>query len=252
MKGKNTVNAIIGAVVLIFLLSAGMPYKIIETGEVGVITRLGKTTGRVVEPGFNWKTPFIDKVIVYNTRTVKDEAKARAATKDLQDVEVDVVIVYHLDKKKVEELFKTVGKDEDVKAVVIRPLIQETLKQITARFTAEELITKREEVKAQVDESMKKKLESYNISLEEIAITNFEFSIQFANAVEAKQIAEQKSKQAFYELEQAKKEVEKYKLQAVALNEFTLRKMFIEKWDGRLPSTVSDSFLIKTLPESQR
>lgn len=250
-QNKLTVPIVVIVAILI-LFFFGMPFQIVGTGFAGVVTRLGKTTGRVVQPGFSWKAPFIDNVVLFNLRTVKSEVEAIAATKDLQDVTANVAVVYRLEPTTLEELYTQIGSGENVSTVIILPIVQESIKQTTARFTAEELITRREEVKTQIDKALNTKLATYNVVVQEVAITNFEFSKQFSNAVEAKQVAEQKAKQASYELDQAKKEVEKYKLQSLALNELTLRKMFIEKWDGHLPETVTDAFLMKTLPESTK
>jgi regulator of protease activity HflC (stomatin/prohibitin superfamily) len=252
MNQNKFVLPLVGVLSVLVLFFFGMPFQIVGTGYAGVVTRLGKTTGRVVQPGFSWKAPFIDNVILFNLRTVKSEVEAIAATKDLQDVTANVAIVYRLEPATLEDLYTEIGSGENVSTVIILPIVQESIKQTTARFTAEELITRREEVKTQIDKSLNTKLATYNVVVQEVAITNFEFSRQFSNAVEAKQVAEQKAKQAAYELEQAKKEVETFKLQALALNEFTLRKMFIEKWDGHLPTTVSDAYLLKTLPESTK
>jgi len=250
---QNKLGVAIAAVFAVLVLFFfGMPFHIVGTGSAGVVTRLGKTTGRVVQPGFNWKAPFIDTVVLFNLRTVKSEVEAVAATKDLQDVTANVAVVYRLEPASLEDLYSQIGSGENVNTVILLPIVQEAIKQTTARFTAEELITRREEVKTQIDKLLNTKLGSYNVVVQEVAITNFEFSKQFSNAVEAKQVAEQKAKQAAYELEQAKKEVETFKLQALALNDFTLRKMFIEKWDGHLPTTVSDAYLLKTLPESTK
>lgn len=252
MKQKSSILLSIAAVFVVLIALFGMPFQVIETGTAGVVTRFGKTTGRVLDSGFNWKAPFIDSVVIYNLRSVKSEVEAIAATKDLQDVTANVAVVYKLERNSIEQLYTRIGNDENVNATILQPIVQEAIKQTTARFTAEELITRREEVKTQIDKALNSKLTNYDVTVQEVAITNFEFSKQFSNAVEAKQVAEQKAKQAAYELEQAKKEVETFKLQALALNEFTLRKMFIEKWDGKLPTTVNDAYLTKLLPESTK
>jgi len=179
MKKKLSFQTVAIAVVVLILLSSGMPFTVVNTGNRAIVTRMGKMTGRVLDPGFNWKAPFIDKVVVFNTRTVKDDVIAHAATKDLQDVKTDVVIVYHLDRNNIQDLFTQVGDDDNLKSVVLQPLIQEVLKETTATFTAEELITKRSEVKSRIDSIMAEKLNNYHVILEEVAITNFEFSTQF-------------------------------------------------------------------------
>lgn len=252
MKKQQSLVLGVGLILFAVVASAGIPFQVISTGTVGVVTRFNKVTGTTLQPGFNWKMPFIDSVIVFNIRSQKGAFKSQAATKDLQDVTTDVAVVYKLKEQDIQTIFSQIGDNERISEVIINPIVQESIKQTTARFTAEELITKRDEVKKQIDDSLSIQLAGYSITLEEVAITNFEFSKQFSNAVEAKQVAEQKAKQAAYELEQAKKEVETFKLQAQALSEFTLRKMFIEKWDGKLPTVVTDAYLLKALPESSK
>jgi regulator of protease activity HflC (stomatin/prohibitin superfamily) len=252
MQQKKSFTVISGIIGLLILVSFGMPFQLMGTGSAGVVTRFGKTTGRILDAGFNWRVPFVDSVVIYNLRSIKSEVEAIAATKDLQDVTANVAVVYRLERNSIEQIYTKIGSDENVNDVIMQPIVQESIKQTTARFTAEELITRREEVKTQIDKQLSEKLSAYDIKLQEVAITNFEFSKQFTAAVESKQVAEQKSKQAAYELEQAKKEVETFKLQALALSEFTLRKMYIEKWDGKLPTTVTDTFMTKSLPESTK
>jgi regulator of protease activity HflC (stomatin/prohibitin superfamily) len=185
-------------------------------------------------------------------RTQKYQAEADSASSDLQKVQTTVALNFHLDPTKVGDLYKNIGKDFEERIVV--PSIQEGVKASTAKFTAEELITKREEVKDKIEEHLKNRLETYNIILETISITDFQFTEVFDTAIEAKVKAEQDALASKNKLEQikyeAQQQIESAKGQAESIriiNEELERSQkyltlkTIEKWNGILPYVVGSS-----------
>lgn len=261
---KLTLTGIAVVIVGVFLLVFS-PVAIVPAGNVGIVTAFGKPTGRITDAGLVWKTPLIEAVVTTNLRVVKDEINASAATKDLQDVTVKVAVNRQIKRENVVDLYNKVGTDTHLKDVVISPAVQEVVKQITAQFTAEELLTKRADVKARVDEALLKRLEQYYVITNDVSIVNFEFSKDFNEAIEKKQVAEQTAKQAVYEkqlsitqkeaevavaklgVEKAGFEAEAYKLQSRSLTSQILQRMYLEKWDGHLPTTVADSKALQLL-----
>lgn len=237
---------VIGALVLILLITFFSSIRSIDTGKVGVVTRYGKVTGRELSEGLGWVAPWgVNSVTVYDTKTQKVQADAAASTKDLQDVNATVVLTYNLNRGKVSEVHQKVGKE--FQAIEIDPQVQEAFKAVSAQYTASELITNRAEVKSAVVKNLKDRVEKngrYNI--QDVAITNFKFSVAFNNAIEAVQVANQKVAQARQELETTKVEAEKrvteataaaesQRLQQQTLTQEILQKQAIEKWDGKLP-----------------
>lgn len=238
---KEAIGILFGLAVFSLLFS----FTIVPAGKVGMVMQFGTPTGRLLEPGLSLKTPFIQSVRDTNLRVTKDEAVATAATKDLQDVTIKVAVNRRLDKNNVIAQYNKVGAEKNIDNVVVQPAVQEAVKQVSSQYTAEELITKRDEVKNKIDDALKTRLSDYYVVVEDVLIVNFDFSKDFNAAIEAKQVAEQRAKQAKLEVEQVRQEAEKYKLQSEQLNSMILQKMWIEKWNGVLPQVVSDKSLIQ-------
>lgn len=254
---------IAGAVAVLVLILLGVitffkAFETVGTGEVGVVTNYGRVTGRELDEGVSWIWPWAESAIKYDVKTQKDEVDSGAATKDLQDVNGKLVLNYQLQRGEVSRMHQTVGAD--YKDKLILPALNEVFKSATAKYNASELITKRAEVKNDVYQQLKSRLEKYGISVQDVSITNFSFSKAFNNAIEAVQIANQKIAQAKQELETAKVEAAKriaeaegaakaQKLQQQTLSDKLLYKQWIEKWDGKLPTYVGNNGTILNLPK---
>lgn len=238
-ESKNLIRNIVTSVIGIFtIMSLLLAMTTIKQGEVGVVTRFGKATGREMDAGFNWKTPWIESVTRMDTKIKKADAEAGAGTKDLQTVNTKVVLNYHIQSSDASEIFSQLGDDDTLYEKVINPAIQEVVKATFSQYKAEELLTKREEVKATVDSKLSERLLTYWVYVDDVSLTDITFSPEFDAAIEAKQVAEQKSQQAQYEVTTAKLEAEKNQAQTEALTPEILQKMWLEKWDGKLPQVV--------------
>lgn len=175
----------------------------IPAGERGVVVRFNAVTGTILKEGLQTKSP-IDKVIKINVQTQLYEVPAASASKDLQDVETTVAINYKLDPARVAEIYKTLGLDYIAK--IAPPAVQETVKAITAKYNAEDMILKRESVKTDIESALTSRLAERGIITEIVNITNFEFSEEFTKAIEAKVVAVQRVLEAQNKLEQIKVE----------------------------------------------
>jgi len=249
--------------VLILVGVIGSTYRSVPAGHRGVLLQFGAVRG-VLNEGANFIVPFIQDVDLVDVRTQKSDAQADAASRDLQTVRTDVVVNYHISPKSVGYLYKTVGTDYEAR--IINPAVQEIVKAVIANFTAEDLIKRRSDVKAQVDTLLSQRLLQYNIIVEVggVSLTNFSFSDQFNAAIEAKQVAQQKAEQQKYVLQQAqleaqtaittaKGEAEANRIKAEALNtqggQKVLARAWIEKWDGHLPTVTGSGQTILDLKE---
>jgi regulator of protease activity HflC (stomatin/prohibitin superfamily) len=194
-------------------------------------------------------TPFVNQVIVVSTQTNVYSAVASSASADLQDVTTEVTLNYHLDDLKVNKVYQNLGLEWERR--VIQPAIQEAVKASTARYTAEELITKRPLVKDSIDASLKEKLSPYGIVAETAYITDFKFSAEFAKAIESKVTAVQLAQKAENDLarikieaqqtiESAKGLAESIRIQGQALhdNPQLVSLKWTERWNGILPATL--------------
>lgn len=228
-------------IVLLFLLCT---FRIPE-GTTGVVTRFGAVAGTTTTSGLHFKAPFITKVYIMDNRVTKVEVSSSAASKDLQTVSSNVAVSYILDKDNSENMFKTVGTS--YQTTIINPAIQEVVKGVTAKFTAEELVTKRGQVSDEIKVALDDKISAYGLDIREFNILDFDFSEEFNKAVESKQTAQQNALKAEQDLtrikveaeqqiEQAKAEAEALRLKSKEVNQDMVKLEWIKKWDGKLPT----------------
>ena len=203
--------SIAGVIVIIISIIIGS-LTTIPAGYRGVVTRFGAVTGTILGEGLKLKLPFIDSVVKMSVQTQKDEADAVSASKDLQDVNTTIALNWHLDPDMADEVYRSLGLDYINRLAA--PAIQETVKQVTARYIAEDLILKRDEVKAAITENLSARLMERGIITETVSITNFRFSDTFTAAIEAKVAAEQAVLEAKNKLERVKVEAQQAEAQA--------------------------------------
>jgi regulator of protease activity HflC (stomatin/prohibitin superfamily) len=176
----------------------------VQSGHVGVVRTLGAVQPNALPEGFHLKKPYIDKVEQMDIRLTKAVVKSEAASKDLQTVKTQVTVQYSLVGAVAPKTYQKIGVRSVVAVTLIEPAIQESVKSVTAQFTAEQLVTKRAEVKLLIQEAINNFI---NITLREkgvvnslrianVAITDFEFSSEFNKAIELKVRAEQEALQA--------------------------------------------------------
>src|ERR687894_2115271 len=208
------IPAIIGFILLIVIIAASV--KIVEAGHRGVLLNFGAVdTSLSLNEGIHFVIPFRDNVIPIEVRTQRITENAASASNDLQDVSTQVALNYHVDPATAQILYQQIGFDYANR--VIAPAIQESVKQISARFNAENLITNRETVKSEIEANIKARLAPYNIVVEALSITEFQFTEQFRRAVEAKVEAEQRALQATNDLRRI--EIEAQQAEARAIGE---------------------------------
>ncbi|MGI9567121.1 MAG: prohibitin family protein [Nitrosopumilus sp.] len=262
----NAVKGIaIGIIVLALIgLMIYASVKIVDSGHRGVLLHWNAVdlTNPPLEEGLHFVVPFQDEVVNIEVRTLKYANDARSASKDLQTVETTVTVNYHPDKETVHRLYKNLGLDYENR--VIQPAIEETVKQVTANYNAEELITKRPLVKQDIEVSIRERLNQFNVVTEVISITDFEFSPLFAEAIEAKVEAEQNALKAENDLRRIEVEARQREANAIGLananiaeakgeaeaigiinkalseNPNYLEWLKTQAWDGKLPLVVGE------------
>ncbi len=264
MKSLNKNKAaaiIIASCIALMIYFFNDSYCLIEPGTVGVVTHFGAVQDEVFPEGLHFVIPVMTDVISIDVRIQVLEAESSASSKDLQIVTSKVALNYFLSKKKANIIFQELGLG--YKTTIITPTIQESVKSTIARFNAEEVITKRPEVKNLIFNEIKSRLEKNNIIVTDFSIVDFSFSTEFNKAIEEKQIAEQRALRAKNDLERVKTEAEqvtaraegeaKAKIElakAEAQAQELLRESLypeiiklrtVEKWDGVLPIFMGDS-----------
>ena len=247
---KMVVVGILGFLGFMLLMSS---YFVVDAGERGVILRFG-AVNRVVPAGLHFKVPFMEDIVRMTVRVQKTTTKTEAASQDMQIVQTTMVLNYSLQPDKVGETYKTLGLNRDVSEKIINPGIEESFKAAAARYTAEELISKREALKTQVRNYLRERLAPFGIMVVELSITDFQFSSEFNKAIESKQTAEQHALRAKRDLDRIKVEAQqkiataqadaedlRLQRQGISPDHIKLRQIdaqikAIEKWDGKLPN----------------
>ncbi len=255
--GSLNIKKIIPIVIvaLLILIVAFSSFTVVSAGQTGVVVTLGAVSDDVLSEGLHLKIPFVQNIVQINNRTQKIETEGGASSKDLQVISYVVAVNYRVENKSSASLYKNVGTSYE--SVIITPAIQESIKAVTAQYTAEELITERQNVGIKIKEALSEKIAAYGISVEIFNIINFDFSEEFNAAVEAKQTAQQNALKAEQDLSrieieakqkitQAEAEAESIKLiqQALASSPDYTEYVKWNKWDGKLPSVMGDSGLI--------
>ncbi|MBI1353146.1 MAG: prohibitin family protein [Acidobacteria bacterium] len=249
----------LGVATLILLTSC---FTTIGAGERGVVfSQLGGVQDRILDEGFQFKIPFLETVIPIDVKIQKSETQASASSRDLQVVTSVIALNYHVDPSAVNDVYQSVGLAYENR--IIDPAVQESVKAVTARFTAEDLITQRDQVSTQIKELLATRLGARNIIVDEFSITELNFSEIFNNSIEAKQVAEQQALKARQDLERIKIEAEQkvttsraeadaQRLQRETITKELLQLRAIEKWDGRLPQVTSGSVPLLNLESLSR
>jgi prohibitin 2 len=256
---KNVIRIAVAiiALILLFVLS---PFGTIAAGERGVHLRFTAVTGKVFGEGLYFRIPLIESVQTMDVKVQKYEMQSNAASKDLQTVHSVVALNFHIDPDRVANIYQDVGLQ--FRDRIIDPAMQEAIKASTAKFTAEELITKREMVRDEIKAQLTSRLKGRNILVDEFNIVNFDFSKNFNDAIEAKVTAEQQALAAKNKLEQIKFEADQKiaeargKAEAMTIESNALRSnpqilelRALEKWNGTLPQVTGGAVPFINLPK---
>ena len=218
MSNKTKKHLILAALAIIVLIAVGsLCTTQIPTGYTAIVTTLGKVENYTLEAGFHFKSPF-QKIILMDNREQKTSFFTQAFSSDIQQVEVTGSINYAINKSTAMTLFKEVGTDYFNK--LINPRMLENTKAVFSKYTAENLVSAREELSSLIRESMSREMSRYGISIISVSIENIDFTDAFTDAVEAKQVAAQKKLQAEIEQEQktmeTQQQAERQKIEAEA------------------------------------
>ena len=189
--GVNKVGiAFVIIIVIIILVVSVKSVATVQAGYRGVVLHLGAVQDRVLGEGFHFVTPFVEQVVQMEVRTQKFQADSSAAPKDLQEVRTTIALNYRIDPQQVNKIYQLLGVNYQDR--VISPTIQESVKASVAKFNAEELITQRETAKDAISQTIRTTLSSNNLIVQNVFITDFQFSQSFSDQIEQKVVAFQK------------------------------------------------------------
>ena len=168
--GKIIAAVVVALVLLVVVMNA---FTTVKAGHSGVITTFGKVSDTVLGEGLHLKIPFVQEIVLVDNRVQKSEVACSAASKDLQTVSSTIAVNYKVLNSYSASVYKNIGMD--YQEVIITPAIQECVKAVTAKFTAEELITNRQAIGDQMMELLKGKVTNYGIDIQIFNITAFDF-----------------------------------------------------------------------------
>jgi regulator of protease activity HflC (stomatin/prohibitin superfamily) len=197
-----------GIIAALIILIGANSFVIINPGQAGVLSVLGKARDGALLEGIHFKPPLISAVDVYDVTVQKFEVPAQSSTRDLQELSASFAINFRLDPLKVVEIRRTQGTLQNLVSKVIAPQTQESFKIAAAVRTVEESITKRTELKQDFDIALDQRLQKYGIIVLDTSVIDLTFSAEFARAVEEKQIAEQRAQRAIYIAQEAEQEAQ--------------------------------------------
>lgn len=245
-QSSNSWQPLVGGIIAALIVLIGFnSFVIINPGQAGVLSILGKAQDGVLLEGLHLRPPLVSQVDIYDVTVQKFEVPAESSTKDLQDLRASFAINFRLDPLRIVEIRRKQGTLQNIVAKIIAPQTQESFKIAAARRTVEEAITQRNELKEDFDNALSSRLEKYGIIVLDTSVVDLNFSPEFAKAVEEKQIAEQKARRAVYvakeaeqqaqaEVNRAKGKAEAQRLLAETLKaqggELVLQKEAIEAW----------------------
>ena len=257
-RGRIIIVALVVVIALIFAISC---FSFVPTGHTGVVTLFGKVENYTLDSGVHFKNPFA-RVIKMDNRIQKESVELSCFSSDIQEVEVVFTLNYQISKEYAMNIYKTIGKNYFDTAV--SPIITESVKTVAARYTAEDLINKRNELAMTIEADMKEKLLAFNIELVSTSIEDMDFTDAFTNAVEEKQVAAQNKLKAETEaaqkvveaeaeaqirrvtaeaeayeiLQRAEAEAQANQKLAESITDRLIEYRYYEVWDGKLPQMV--------------
>ena len=259
MRLKKVKRSIIIAAVIVILAASviAASVTVIPSGCSGVVLTFGKASENVLSEGLHVRIPFVQEVVIISNKIQKQEVEAAAVSRDLQTVSSNIAVNYRVIGSESANIYTNIGRDYE--AVILLPAVQESMKSVSAKYTAEELITERAKVGEEIKETLVEKVSEYGISVEKFNIVNFDFSEEFNAAIEAKQVAEQNLIKTKTEQEQAivvaeaeakailtkaEAQADANKKLADSLTPEVVEYEKIQKWDGKLPTVTGSGSLL--------
>lgn len=264
---------IIGAVIVaVGILFIGSFFTIIGPGDRGVLMNFGAVSGRILDPGFHFLIPVQQSVAKISVQVQKTQSSQSAASKDLQIVTTGVAVNYNLVPDRVNRIYRDIGGLESVDQKIIAPAIANAVKAVTAHYNADELLANRDKVREEIANQIRDSISNYDVKIDGVNITDFNFSAQYNHAIEEKQVAQQQALKANYQLQQvqisaqqqvvqakaeaeariesakgraeatvlaAQAEAKAMTLKASAITPEILKLQMIQQWDGKLPRVVT-------------
>ncbi len=269
-RGKGKFFIIIAVVILLaIIISASI--AMVPTGHTGVVTTFGSVEDYTLDSGVHLKLPW-QKVIMMDNRIQKQTVDLSCFSSDIQEVSMTYTVNYQINKANAQEIYKTIGIN--YYDTVIIPCITEATKVVTAKYSAEALVSDRTDLAAGIEKLLASKLSEFNVELVSTSIENMAFTDAFTNAVEEKQVAQQNKLRAETEAQRkkieadaaaevkrieargeadaeiikAEAEAEANRKIAESITDGVLKNKFLQNWDGQLPQVTGSNGSLVNIP----
>ena len=246
LKKFFKMGGFVGVAIFLLILALTNCYTV-DTGEVAIISTFGKIT-KVENEGLHVKIPFVqgktfmetrEKTYIFG-RTDEMDTTMEVSTKDMQSIKLEFTVQASITDP--EKLYRAFNNKHEQR--FIRPRVKEIIQATIAKYTIEEFVSKRAEISRLIFEDLKDDFSQYGLSVSNVSIVNHDFSDEYERAIESKKVAEQeklkveaenKVKLAEYALQEKELQAKANAVESNSLTPQLLRKMAIEKWDGKLP-----------------
>ncbi|MEB3242115.1 MAG: prohibitin family protein [Cyanobacteriota bacterium] len=264
---RNAIDGLRLFAVLLLIALLSTFVVVVPVGERGVLLRFGAVQPRPLAEGAHLIVPVLESVRSLDVRLQSDLQHSEAATRDLQDVRLDLAVRWHLIAERVPGVYQRLGDNQAILVKVLRPSVEDGLKTIVATLNAEELISQREQLRQRLETLLAARLQPFDMVLDGVDLVQLDFSPRFREAVESKQVAEQDARRAAYEaitaqrqaaarVYRAEGEAKAQALLKATLTPELLQHQAIERWNGHLPLVMgseANSLLdIKSLLKADR
>ncbi len=238
-----------GTILIILAVIVISSIKTIQPGEAAVATKFGELNGVRNEGMY---LALFEGYTIYDLKAKRIDGHHEAGSKNGQFIFVDAAFSYNLESTKLQQLFSEVGSQTDVEQKFIHPVLADVIKEVTAQYSADEILPKQAEFRLAIENAIKERMNQEYIIIGDLQITNIDFTAEYNQAIELKQIAQQDAQKAQYKLDQTKVEAQAQVVQAQAqadaqkllqqtLTPEILQKLYFEKWNGVLPTTLTGS-----------
>jgi regulator of protease activity HflC (stomatin/prohibitin superfamily) len=213
---RKWIGPAIGVAVALFLIAELNPLAQISSGYAGVLSDFGSVQPTPLAPGLHLVIPFYQQAIPVSVQPQTITSEETASTHDLQNVNTSVAVTFHVAPEDTPQFYQNFRNFETLGSRIIAPAVSNDVKAVTANYDAEELVTKRDAVDAQIKELIVASLAPYHMTVEAVNVSNFAFSEAYSQAIEQKQVAQQQALQAQYTLQQTQISAQQQVVQAKA------------------------------------
>jgi len=238
----------LGIIIFVLLIVASSSSFVVQPGTRGIKVTLGKTDATFLPEGFGLKLPFVTSIVDVNVRQQTRSVSADCFSSDLQQVTLDLRVLYRVPDQSVVEIYKQYAGDPFDS--LIAPRVQEAFKEVTAMQTAEQIVKSRVHIKQKALAAARHKIGNL-LKVEDLVVRDIHLSPELERAIEAKMVAEQQAAQARFTQVQAQVEAEtavisargeadaiKVRGEALRMSPVFLRLKLVERWNGKSPLVV--------------